>query len=173
LIHVDDVNAKSALPAALELTLPDETATLALGGRLAAKLRPGLVVWLTGDLGAGKTTLVRGLLRGLHFEGRVKSPTFTLVEIYEFSSFNLYHFDLYRFVDPDEWEDAGFREYFNPTSICLVEWPEKGGGLLPEPDVAVELDFREGGGVDGRTIRIEGLTEAGKACVARLMSLSS
>lgn len=161
------------MSAAWTLDLADEPATLAFGARLARALVPGLAIWLRGDLGAGKTTLTRGLLRELGFAGRVKSPTYTLVELYGFPRFNLYHFDLYRFADPDEWEDAGFREYFNPTSICLVEWPEKGGGLLPEPDVAVELDFREGGGVDGRTIRIEGLTEAGKACVARLMSLSS
>lgn len=161
------------MSAAWNLDLPDEAATLAMGARLGRALAPGLAVWLQGDLGAGKTTLTRGLLRELGFAGRVKSPTYTLVELYAFPRFNLYHFDLYRFADPDEWEDAGFREYFNPGSICLVEWPDKGGGLLPEPDVAVKLDFRDGGSVDGRTVRIEGYTEAGKACVARLTSSSS
>lgn len=155
----------------LTLDLPDEAATLALGARLGRALAPGLTIWLRGDLGAGKTTLTRGLLRELGFTGRVKSPTYTLVELYSLPRFNLYHFDLYRFADPDEWEDAGFREYFNPASVCLVEWPDKGGGLLPPPDVAVELDFRESGDVDGRSVRIEGFTEAGGACVARLMSL--
>ncbi len=158
------------MSAALTLDLPDEAATLGLGARLARALVPGLAVWLHGDLGAGKTTLTRGLLRELGFAGRVKSPTYTLVELYGFPRFNLYHFDLYRFADPDEWEDAGFREYFNATSVCLVEWPDKGGALLPAPDVAVRLDFREGGSVEGRSVRIEGYTEAGKACVARLMS---
>lgn len=145
-------------------TLPDDAATQALGARLARVLRPGLSVWLRGDLGAGKTTLTRGLLRELGFAGRVKSPTYTLVELYPFSSFNLYHFDLYRFADPDEWEDAGFREYFNHTSLCLVEWPERGGALLPQPDVQVSLDILD----EGRTARVLGLTGAGRQCVAHL-----
>ncbi len=152
------------------LELPDEASTLALGADLGRALAPGLTIWLQGNLGAGKTTLTRGLLRELGFVGRVKSPTYTVVELYSFPRFNLYHFDLYRFAEPDEWEDAGFRDYFNPTSICLVEWPDKGGGLLPPPDVTVELDFRESGDVDGRSVRIEGFTEAGRACVARLTS---
>jgi len=152
--------------AVFRLGLPDEAATLELGARLAGALAPGLAIWLRGDLGAGKTTLTRGLLRELGFTGRVKSPTYTLVELYSFPRFNLYHFDLYRFADPDEWEDAGFREYFNPGSVCLVEWPDKGGGLLPAPDVVVGLDFCEG--TDGRSVRIEGYTEAGTACIARL-----
>ncbi len=116
------------MSAVFRLDLPDEAATLELGARLAGALAPGLAIWLRGDLGAGKTTLTRGLLRELGFTGRVKSPTYTLVELYSFPRFNLYHFDLYRFADPDEWEDAGFREYFNPGSVCLVEWPDKGGG---------------------------------------------
>ncbi len=150
--------------------LPDEAATLALGASLAAALAPGLTIWLRGDLGAGKTTLTRGLLRALGFSGRVKSPTYTLVELYEFTRFNLYHFDLYRFADPDEWEDAGFREYFNPASVCLVEWPDKAGALFPAPDVALELGFFDDGSMDGRSVRIEGLTQAGGACVARLIA---
>jgi tRNA threonylcarbamoyladenosine biosynthesis protein TsaE len=158
---------------AFKLDLPDEAATLALGSRLGCALEAGLTIWLRGDLGAGKTTLTRGLLRELGFAGRVKSPTYTLVELYDFPRFNLYHFDLYRFVSHNEWEDAGFREYFNPTSVCLVEWPDKGDGLLPDPDVVVKLDFCDGEGVDGRSVRIEGFTEAGKACVARLKSSSS
>lgn len=155
------------------LDLPDEAATLALGARLGRVLEAGLTIWLRGNLGAGKTTMTRGLLRELGFSGRVKSPTYTLVELYVFPRFNLYHFDLYRFADHNEWEDAGFREYFNTNSVCLVEWPEKGGGLLPEPDVAVELNFYDGGSMDGRTVRIEGFSEAGNACVARLKSSSS
>jgi tRNA threonylcarbamoyladenosine biosynthesis protein TsaE len=148
----------------LEWLLPDEAATLALGARLAAVVRPGLAIWLVGDLGAGKTTLTRGLLRALHYAGRVKSPTYTLVEIYPFSSFNLYHFDLYRFVDPEEWEEAGFREYFNPESVCLVEWPEKGGGFLPAPDLEIRLDI-DG---DRRLARVLGRSEEGRRCVEKL-----
>ena len=146
------------------LMLPGEAATLALGARLARAVRPGLSVWLSGDLGAGKTTLARGLLRELGYSGRVKSPTYTLVELYPFSRFNICHFDFYRFVDPDEWQEAGLREYFNDTSICLVEWPEKGGELLPEPDLRVRLEIFEA----GRGVRLLGLTEAGKKCVAHL-----
>jgi tRNA threonylcarbamoyladenosine biosynthesis protein TsaE len=150
----------------LPVSLPDEAATLALGARVAHALAPGLSVWLQGDLGAGKTTLTRGILRELGFQGRVKSPTYTLVELYELSRFNLYHFDLYRFNDPDEWEDAGFREYFNPTSVCLVEWPDKAGGRLPPPDVLLRFEIPD----VGRSVWLEGLTEAGRACIARMMA---
>jgi tRNA threonylcarbamoyladenosine biosynthesis protein TsaE len=123
-----------------------------------------MVVWLSGDLGAGKTTLTRGLLRAFHYAGRVKSPTFTLVEHYPFSSFNLYHFDLYRFADPEEWEDAGFREYFNDRSICLVEWPEKAADTLPGADLLIRLEMAG----EGRLARLKGITEVGKACMQRL-----
>ena len=119
--------------------LADETATLNLGRQLAALLTPGLVIFLHGDLGAGKTTLVRGVLRGLHYDGRVKSPTYTLVESYQASSLYLYHFDLYRFNDEREWLDAGFNELFNTDNICLVEWPERAGKLLPPADVDIYL----------------------------------
>ncbi len=125
--------------ATLMIDLPDEAATLALGARLAPSLQPGTTIYLSGDLGAGKTTLTRGLLRGLGFAGRVKSPTYALVELYTVSSLNLYHFDFYRFRDPEEWQEAGFRDLFNEHSICLVEWPEKAQDLLPQPDVKVTL----------------------------------
>jgi tRNA threonylcarbamoyladenosine biosynthesis protein TsaE len=151
---------------ALTIDLPDESTTQSLGRRLARALAPGLSVWLSGELGAGKTTLARGVLRELGYGGRVKSPTYTLVELYPFSGFNLYHFDLYRFADPAEWEEAGFREYFNSASICLVEWPEKAAGFIPLPDLRITLDFHG----DGRVARFAGLTERGKACIARLAS---
>jgi len=146
------------------IPLADEAATRELGARLAVALLPGMSVWLRGDLGAGKTTLVRGLLRAFHYGGRVKSPTYTLVEVYSFSSFNLYHFDLYRLADPIEWEEAGFREYFSDHSICLVEWPEKAAGCLPEPDLLIGLAFAG----DGRTATLTGRTEAGRRCLERL-----
>lgn len=158
----------------LILSLPDAAATMALGVRLAAEMRPGMVIWLIGDLGAGKTTLTRGLLQGLGYSGRVKSPTYTLVEIYPFSSFNLYHFDLYRFASPEEWEEAGFRDYFNAESICLVEWPEKGGAVLPSPDLEVRLDFLgEGQDGDGRRVCLCGGTKEGKRCVEGLLRSGS
>lgn len=133
---------------------------------MAQVLVPGLSLWLRGDLGAGKTTLVRGLLRALHYAGRVKSPTYTLVELYSFSSFNLYHFDLYRFGHPEEWEDAGFREYFNADSVCLVEWPDKAADYLPAPDLVIELELRD----EGRLARLTGMTETGRKCVTSCMA---
>lgn len=150
-----------------QIELPDEAATLALGARLARGLDAGVSLWLEGDLGAGKTTLTRGMLRELGFAGRVKSPTYTLVELYELSRFNLYHFDLYRFNDPDEWEDAGFRDYFNASSVCLVEWPDKAGKSLPKPDLRVCFEFLD----DGRKVSLEALTKAGMACIDRLKAV--
>jgi tRNA threonylcarbamoyladenosine biosynthesis protein TsaE len=144
--------------------LADEEETIALGRKFAAALSPGLVIYLSGDLGAGKTTLVRAMLRGLGYEGKVKSPTYALVEFYAVSSLYLYHFDLYRFADPHEWVDAGFREYFNPTSVCLVEWPEKAGDLLPPPDIRVSLEIRDA----GRDAVVEAGTEKGRQCLERL-----
>jgi len=144
--------------------LADEAATLALGKSLARVLVPGLKIYLQGDLGAGKTTLVRGLLRGLGFLEKVKSPTYTLVELYRVSSLYLYHFDFYRFRDPSEWEDAGFREYFRADAVCIVEWPEKTEGLLPSPDLQIALRV-EG---SGRYAELSAGTEVGRQCLERL-----
>ena len=149
--------------------LPDETATLALGAALAGALTPGLTIYLVGDLGAGKTTLTRGVLRGLGYTGKVKSPTYTLVEVYTVSSLYLYHFDFYRFADPREWVDAGFREHFNPDTVCLVEWPEKAGEFLPVPDVRIVLSVAE----NGRSLQAIAETEAGKKCLARVAQAAS
>jgi tRNA threonylcarbamoyladenosine biosynthesis protein TsaE len=126
------------------LELADESATLRLGAALAGGIAPGRVLHLSGELGSGKTTLVRGLLRELGHSGRVKSPTYPLVELYVVSRLNLYHFDFYRFKDRSEWQDSGFREYFNAQTACIVEWPERAGGLLPPPDLAVRLEIAGG-----------------------------
>jgi len=147
--------------------LPDEAATRALGARLARVIEPGLALYLHGDLGSGKTTFARGLLRGLGYQGRVKSPTYTLVELYTVSRLHLYHFDFYRFKDPKEWRDAGFNEYFNDASVCLVEWPEKAAGLLPAADLDLAFEFAG----DGRDLSVRAGTESGKACLHRLMQL--
>jgi tRNA threonylcarbamoyladenosine biosynthesis protein TsaE len=151
----------------LTLHLPDEAATRALGARLARVLEPGLSLYLRGDLGSGKTTLVRGLLRGLGYEGRVKSPSYALVELYTISRLDLYHFDFYRFRDPKEWREAGFGEYFNGAAVCLVEWPEKAQGLLPDADIDIAFDFAG----EGRDLRVSAGTESGQACLKRLTQL--
>jgi tRNA threonylcarbamoyladenosine biosynthesis protein TsaE len=148
----------------LQLELPDEAATLALGARLARVLEGGMTVFLEGDLGVGKTTLTRGILRGLGWNGRVKSPTYTLVEPYVISNLNFHHFDLYRFADPAEWEDAGFRDCFNDESVCLVEWPVRAAGFLPCPDWQITL-VPQG---TGRRCTLHALTETGVRCLARL-----
>jgi tRNA threonylcarbamoyladenosine biosynthesis protein TsaE len=147
------------------LHLASEAETLALGRALAPLLEPGMTVHLRGDLGAGKTTLVRGILRGLGYEGRVKSPTFTLLEPYKFSRLYLYHFDFYRFLDPQELEETGFREYFNPQSLCLVEWPEKAPDL-PPADLDITLQVAD----SGRAIGLTAHTEAGRRCLESLTS---
>lgn len=137
---------------------------MALGAALAVGLKPGMVVYLIGELGAGKTTLARGILHALGVADRVKSPTYTLVEPYTISSLYLYHFDFYRLKYPNEWVDAGLREYFNSTALCLVEWPDKADGQLPAPDVTIEMAVAG----DGRSITISAETEAGRNCLMRL-----
>jgi tRNA threonylcarbamoyladenosine biosynthesis protein TsaE len=144
--------------------LAAEADTLALGAELAPGLEPGMVIYLTGQLGAGKTTLARGVLRGLGYGGKVKSPTFTLVELYKLSRLYLYHFDFYRFDDPRELADAGFRDCFSPDSACLVEWPEKAAAGLPAADIRIEMRLE----ATGRRVEIFADTEAGRRCVERL-----
>jgi tRNA threonylcarbamoyladenosine biosynthesis protein TsaE len=137
--------------------LPDEAATLAFGAQLAPELAPGLTFYLEGDLGAGKTTLVRGVLRALGYGGRVKSPTYTLAESYSLPAFELYHFDLYRMHDPREWLDAGFRDVSDGQVVSLIEWPDKAAGWLPPPDVIVRLTIAD----DAREIECEATSPRG------------
>jgi tRNA threonylcarbamoyladenosine biosynthesis protein TsaE len=150
----------------LDIKLPDPGATEALGHALAAGAQGGRVLHLRGDLGAGKTTLVRGLLRALGHAGRVKSPTYTLVEPYELSSLHFYHFDFYRLKNQEEWAQAGFREYFNAHAMCAVEWPERAGDFLPRPDVEITLRF-EG---EARRAFLEPHSEAGARWLSSLQS---
>ena len=145
----------------LTLDLQTEADTLALGARLASALVAGMVVYLSGELGAGKTTLARGVLRGLGYAGPVKSPTFTLVEAYKLSRLYLYHFDFYRFESPKELDEAGLRECFDTHAVCLVEWPEKAGAKLPAADLTIELHVAG----SSRRVEVFAATEAGKACL--------
>ena len=146
----------------LNVALPDEPATLALGAALALQARPGRVLHLSGELGAGKTTLVRGQLRALGYAGRVKSPSYALVELYSISGLSLYHFDFYRFSDPNEWLSSGFREAFNPETLCIVEWPERAAGLLLPPELVVELEYSD----TGRSASLEARSVAGEGWLA-------
>ena len=148
----------------LKTNLPDEQATLALGAAVGRALEPGLVIYLSGELGAGKTTLARGLLRALGHEGTVKSPTYTLVEVYEVSRLHLHHFDFYRFQDPREWTDAGFRESFDGRTVSLIEWPEKAAGQLPPADLRIDLGLL----ASGRSAELTSSSLAGRKCLARI-----
>jgi tRNA threonylcarbamoyladenosine biosynthesis protein TsaE len=153
--------------ATLAQHLPDEAATLALGARLAQVLTPGLVVHLSGDLGAGKTTIARGVLAALGHRGKVKSPTYTLVEVYSLSSIDLYHFDFFRLRNPDEWQDAGFRDHFDTRAVCLVEWPERAQPHAPPADLRVGLTPAAEG---GRDAVLAALSERGSTCIRRLQA---
>ena len=130
-----------------------------------------MLVTLEGDLGTGKTTLVRGLLRARGIEGAVKSPTYTLVEHYPVSSLYFYHFDFYRFTSPDEWDSSGMAEYFRDDSVCIVEWPERVGNRLPEPDLALSLAYAVAS--DGRALVATAHTAAGEQCLKTLAAGSA
>lgn len=149
-----------------DLSLPDAAATLRLGEALAAGVAAGRALHLRGELGSGKTTVVRGILRGLGYAGRVKSPTYTLVEPYTLSSIHLYHFDFYRFRDRSEWTASGFREYFDSQSACLVEWPERAGDLLALPDLELRLEFAG----EARKARLLARSQAGEAWLSAARS---
>jgi len=164
----------------LTVSLPDEAATDAIGARLAAIIlesiknkqfkdldnEVGGAIYLSGELGAGKTALTRALLRATGVTGRIKSPSYALLESYEVSSLYFYHIDFYRFNDPSEWQDAGFRDLFRPDAVVLIEWPEKAQGQLPACDLFIKLSYTESG--DGRTIRIEAQTKRGAAWLTTL-----
>ena len=152
----------------LNAYLADESATQALGAALARALVPGLVIYLHGDLGAGKTALTRATLHAAGHKGAVKSPTYTLSEPYRVEidgqPRNLIHYDLYRMASPEEFLDAGFREDFDGRNICIVEWPEKGEPVLPPPDVNVLLTVSG----HGRHVELQALSDLGLLCLERL-----
>lgn len=125
----------------LERFLDSAAATEQLGASLAAALTPGCIIYLHGDLGAGKTTLARGLLRALGHQGKVKSPTFTLVEPYKIANQRLFHWDLYRLDNPEELDYLGLRDQLDGEALLLIEWPERGQGELPTPDIEITLSY--------------------------------
>ena len=141
--------------------LADEAASEQLANQLAPLLHPGLIIWLEGNLGAGKTTLVRALLRARGHRGPVKSPSYALVEIYVISSIYWYHFDFYRFNFPEEFVDAGFGEYFRDDAICLVEWPDKAAPYVPPADLLLDLQYAG----EGRRLAIVAGSLAGRQCL--------
>ncbi|AHG76040.1 ATPase or kinase [Mannheimia varigena USDA-ARS-USMARC-1296] len=136
----------------------DETKLLEFGQSFALGLKNyllqdsnhALVIYLNGELGAGKTTLTRSIVRGFGHQGNVKSPTYTLVEEYHLAPFNVYHFDLYRLADPEELEFMGIRDYFKPQTLCLLEWASKGKGMIPEADFVIQIDYMN----EGRQITV-------------------
>ncbi len=152
----------------LEYYLDDEAATISIGSALAKvvknELKQGLVVYLAGDLGAGKTTLTRGFVQGMGHKGNVKSPTYTLVEPYDLAPWQIYHFDLYRLGDPEELEYMGIRDYFANNTCCFIEWPEKGAGLLADADLQIKIAYND----DQRIIYLSAQSDIGAVVLKAL-----
>jgi tRNA threonylcarbamoyladenosine biosynthesis protein TsaE len=145
----------------LKLKIPNEKAMLELGKLLAEACKESCIIYFIGELGAGKTTLIRGFLQSLGFQGVIKSPTYTLVEPYELSQTPIYHFDLYRLQDPEELEYIGVTDYFTNEAICLIEWPERGQPMLPKADLNCEIKVVD----TGRDVTLTATSEVGKKIV--------
>lgn len=149
--------------------LADLAATQALARRIAACLVPGFVLYLSGGLGAGKTAFTRALLAALGHQGRVKSPTFALLEPYNLSKFDLHHYDFYRLEQPEAWRDAGFEASFDGRIVVVIEWPERAGNSLPAPDLHLCLEADAGSASsEARQIWLEATSERGRACLNTL-----
>ena len=148
----------------MKIFLANEADTLAFGTSLSKVIGKRCLFFLHGSLGAGKTTLVRGFLRGLGYAGTVKSPTYTLVEEYNLPKCLVIHFDLYRLNDPEELEWIGIRDYFDSDAVCFIEWPKRGAGMLPIADLDIRLGIFE----DGRNVVVSGSTEFGRHIIDRM-----
>lgn len=146
--------------------LPTEADTIDFAANMANLVPDTAVIYLYGNLGAGKTTFTRGFLRSLGYKDKVKSPTYTIVEPYEIEDKKIFHFDLYRVADPTELEYIGIKDYFSPGNICIVEWPELGGDFLPAPDLCCYIEPKE----VGREIRLEANSETGKQIIKRIIA---
>ncbi len=156
----------------LEYFLPDEAATIAIGSGLAQVLKSmdkqqALVVYLNGDLGAGKTTLTRGFVRGMGHEGNVKSPTYTIVEPYQLAPWRVFHFDLYRLADAEELEYVGIGDYFNDDCCCFIAWQEKGAGLLAKADLIINMAYQD----EQRIITLQADSEHGEQVIESLAQI--
>ena len=152
----------------MKVHVADAAETMRAGAVMAPCVEAGMLIAMSGDLGAGKTTLVRGLLRAAGVEGPIKSPTYDLVEHYPLSSIYFYHIDLYRFTSAEEWEASGLADCVRPDSACIVEWPERIGDLLPAPDLTLHLAWPPGR--EGRTLAVDARGAAGERCRAALIA---
>jgi tRNA threonylcarbamoyladenosine biosynthesis protein TsaE len=148
----------------MQLTVPNPEAMESLGRQLAGAASAGTQIHLSGELGAGKTTLVRGFLHGLGYQGKVKSPTYTLVEPYKLGPLSIFHFDFYRIKAPEEVELMGYREYPGADAICLIEWPDKAGDFLGEADLRVEFKHQPG----GRSLEFSSFSQTGNSLISKI-----
>jgi tRNA threonylcarbamoyladenosine biosynthesis protein TsaE len=151
----------------MQILLEDEQKMQVFGEKIAqviGQINAPLLILLNGDLGAGKTTLSRGILNGLGHRGSVKSPTYTLVEPYDLEIGKVFHFDLYRLVDPEELYDIGFNDYLTESQLCMIEWPDKGGSLLPKADISLQINSNG----SGRQVILTAQTSLGSQCVNEL-----
>ncbi|QIW15511.1 tRNA (N6-adenosine(37)-N6)-threonylcarbamoyltransferase complex ATPase TsaE [Pasteurellaceae bacterium RH1A] len=159
----------------LAFSFSNEEQMLAFGSQLAQQFAQylaqntenSLVIYLNGELGAGKTTLSRSIVRQFGYQGNVKSPTYTLVEEYQLPALAIYHFDLYRLADPEELEFMGIRDYFRPQTLCLLEWASRGQGMIPEADLLVQINYQ----AQGRELVLQAQSAAGQAILANFKDL--
>ena len=154
----------------LTVTLEGERKMENFGAQLAAvigTIDTPLLILMNGDLGAGKTTISRGILQGLGHQGAVKSPTYTLVEPYQLDLGKIYHFDLYRLMDPEELEHIGFSDYLSEAKLCIIEWPENGGSYIPQADISIDIKLHE----SVRQVTLGSSTESGKQCINLLQQI--